>query len=257
MSAGNKEAAVADQGPGPEAPSRAAGPSGLTHLLRLIVITDKGLAAPRSVESVVEECLDAGARAIQLRDKGATPRELLEQALTLRPLTQRWGALLFINDRFDVALASGADGVHLGPDDLPVAQVRRAAPPGFLIGHSTDMPQVARKAEEDGADYIGCGAVFHTSTKKDVGEVVGVEGLARVASAVSIPVVGIGGIGPEGATQIARETKAAGVAVVGAVMGSPRATTVVRELLRPFQAKSSPKPSIRRPRPPGWHSSTP
>jgi thiamine-phosphate pyrophosphorylase len=164
---------------------------------------------------------------------------LLRQALRLRRLTDRWGALLFINDRFDVALAAGADGVHLGPEDLPVAEVRRAAPPGFLIGHSTDIPEVAGQAEADGADYIGCGAVFPTSTKKDVGAVIGVPGLDSVATSVNIPVVGIGGIEPDGAARIARESRAAGVAVIGVVMGSPHPGDVVRELLRPFQGRPS------------------
>jgi len=211
----------------------------LVRRLRLIVITDRALASPRSIDSVIEECLDAGAPAIQLRDKDAAPEELLRQALRLRRLTDRWGALLFINDRFDVALAAGADGVHLGPEDLPVAEVRRAAPPGFLIGHSTDIPEVAGQAEADGADYIGCGAVFPTSTKKDVGAVIGVPGLDSVATSVNIPVVGIGGIEPDGAARIARESRAAGVAVIGVVMGSPRPGDVVRELLRPFQGRPS------------------
>jgi thiamine-phosphate pyrophosphorylase len=211
----------------------------LREALRLIVITDRALAAPRSVGEVVEEALQAGARAIQLRDKGATPREVLEQAQHLREITRRWGALLFLNDRFDIALAAEADGVHLGPEDLPVAAVRAAVPRGFLIGHSTDVPDVARKAEEDGADYIGCGAVFPTSTKKDAGEVIGVEGLARVAEAVSIPVVGIGGVTPQGARAIAAESRAAGVAVVGAVMGAPDVGRAVRALLEPFSPRST------------------
>jgi thiamine-phosphate diphosphorylase len=207
----------------------------LRDALRLIVITDRRLAAPRSVEEVVEAGLRAGARAVQLRDKGATPRALLEQAHRLRDLTREWEALLFVNDRFDVALASGADGIHLGPHDLPVAVVRNAAPEGFLIGHSTDEPGVARKAQQDGADYIGCGAVFPTDTKADAGEAIGVEGLARVASSVEIPVVGIGGVTPEGARRIAAGSRAAGTAVIGAVMGAEDVGKAVRELLEPFR----------------------
>lgn len=207
----------------------------LREALRLIVITDRALASPRSVEWVVERALEAGARSIQLRNKEASARELLEQARTLRELTRRWNALLFLNDRFDVALAAGADGVHLGPDDLPVAAVRRAVPTGFLIGHSTDIPMEAGKAAADGADYIGCGAVFPTSTKADAGAEIGVEGLARVVDAVSIPVVGIGGITPEGAARIASGSRAAGVAVIGAVMGAEDPGEAVRALLNPFQ----------------------
>jgi len=209
---------------------------GLTDSLRLIVITDRELAEPRSVEAVVDEVLEAGVRAIQLRDKTASARTLLCQALRLREKTREWGALLFINDRFDVALAAEADGVHLGPDDLPVETVRAAAPPGFLIGASTDQPEIARQVEAAGADYIGCGAVFPTSTKEDAGEVIGVEGLARVTAAVSIPVLGIGGVTLEGARRIARESGAAGVAVIGAVMAAEDPASAVRQLLGLFGA---------------------
>lgn len=210
----------------------------LREALRLIVITDVRLAAPRSVEWVVAEALRAGARAIQLRNKEASALELLRQAHPLRHLTREWGALLFLNDRFDVALAAGADGIHLGPDDLPVRAVRAVAPPGFLIGHSTDIPGVAMEAAADGADYIGCGAVFPTRTKADAGAEIGVEGLAGVAEAVRIPVVGIGGITPEGARRIAEATGAAGVAVISAVMGAQHPGEAVRALLGPFQGRS-------------------
>lgn len=210
-------------------------PHELREALRLIVITDRILAAPRPVEVVVEEALAAGARTIQLRDKGASARELLAQGRVLRKLTRDRDALLFINDRFDLALAVEADGVHLGPHDLPVAAVRNAAPEGFLIGHSTDLVEVAREAVGAGADYIGCGAVLPTPTKKDAGEAIGIEGLERIARAVTAPVVGIGGITPTVAQDIAKHSQAAGVAVVGAVMAAPDPGAVVRALLAPFQ----------------------
>jgi thiamine-phosphate pyrophosphorylase len=211
----------------------------LEEALRLIVITDRALASPRSVEEVVEEALSSGACAIQLRDKEGSARELLAQASRLRALTREWDALLFINDRLDVALAAHADGVHLGPDDLPVGEVRKVAPPGFLIGASTDDPEVARTVEAAGADYVGCGTVFRTTTKKDAGEVIGVDGLERVASAIRIPVVGIGGVTPEGAQLIAAGSGAAGVAVIGAVMAASDPGAAVRALLRPFESKTS------------------
>jgi thiamine-phosphate pyrophosphorylase len=211
----------------------------LADALRLIVITDRELAKPRSIEDVVSRVLDAGVRAIQLRDKEATARELLNQALLLRRLTRERRALLFVNDRLDVALAAGADGVHLGPDDVPVHAARRASPSGFLIGTSTDIPDVARKLEAEGADYIGCGAVFQTSTKKDAGEVIGVRGLDAVAAAVDIPVVGIGGVSPEGARMIAEESRAVGTAVISAVMASPDPARVAKDLMAPFRKRPS------------------
>ena len=205
------------------------------EVLRLIVITDRELAGSRTVDWVVEEVLKAGVRAIQLRDKYASPRSLLEQALQLRDQTRRWGALLFVNDRLDVALAASADGVHLGPDDIPVHAARRSSPPGFLIGASTDQPEVAKQLQAEGADYIGCGAVFPTSTKKDAGEVVGIGRLAQVAAAVDIPVVGIGGVDPAGARRIAQGSTAAGIAVIGAVMAARDPGSTARKLLEPFQ----------------------
>ena len=208
---------------------------GLRDSLGLIVITDREMAKPRSVEDVVVEVLKAGVRAIQLRDKTASARNLLAQALRLRDLTREWGALLFINDRFDVALAAGADGVHLGPHDLPVETVRGVAPPGFIIGASTDEPAVAKGLEAAGADYLGCGAVFPTSTKADAGEVIGVRGLAEVAAAVDIPVVGIGGVTQGGAWEIAEGSRAAGVAVISAVMAAEDPGSAARQLLGPFE----------------------
>jgi thiamine-phosphate pyrophosphorylase len=148
----------------------------------------------------------------------------------LRRETKERGALLFVNDRLDVALAIGADGVHLGPDDPPVDEVRRRVSPSFLIGTSTDDPQEAREAERLGADYLGVGAVWPTPSKGDTGEAIGPEGLSRVARAVSSPVVGIGGITSE-RVPLLGGTGAAGAAVIGAVMTAPDPATVVRSLL--------------------------
>lgn len=209
-------------------------PDALARRLRLIVITDPGLAAPRSVVDVVAEALAAGAPAIQLRNKGDSARELLEVGRALRALTRNAGALLFVNDRLDVALALGADGVHLGPDDVPVAAARAVVPAGFLIGYSTDDPDVARRAVRDGADYLGCGTVYPTSTKRDAGASIGPEGVARVVRAVPVPVVGIGGIDAAGARAVA-EVGAAGVAVVGAIMRAGDADATVRALLAPWE----------------------
>ena len=208
----------------------------LVEALRLIVITDRRLASPRSVTDVVASALDAGARAIQLRAKDACAATLFDLARALLQLTRPAGALLFINDRADVALAAGADGVHLGPDDLPVAAVRKASRPGLLIGYSTDDPRRAQDAQADGADYIGCGAVWSTGTK-DVGdEKIGLDGLERVAAAVNIPVIAIGGVTALRAREIPR-TGATGVAVVGAVMAAEDPGAAVRALLEPFKER--------------------
>jgi thiamine-phosphate pyrophosphorylase len=201
----------------------------LQERLRLIVVTDRALASPRAVTDVVEAVLEAGAPAIQLRDKHLPAVDLLSQAESLRVLCDRYGALFFVNDRVDVALAAAADGVHLGPDDLPVASTRRIVPDTFLIGYSTDDPEAARRAENEGADYIGCGTVWTTDSKSDAGTAIGPEGVRAVASAVSIPVVAIGGITASNASMV--PVDAAGAAVISAVTGSPDPGGATRRLL--------------------------
>jgi len=200
---------------------------------RLIVITDRALAAPRPLRDVVQLALQGGARFIQVRDKTATPRELHAQAAGLLPLVHGSGGIFLVNDRIDVALAVGADGVHLGPDDLPVAAARRIAPPEFIIGASTDDPQRARQLETDGASYLGCGAVFGTASKDVGGERIGPERITELALAVRIPVVAIGGITPDNVALLGG-TGAAGIAVLSAVMSSANPDQVVQQLLRRF-----------------------
>jgi thiamine-phosphate pyrophosphorylase len=214
-------------------------PAELADHLRLLVITDAGLAAPRSVVEVVESALRGGAAAVQLRNKGDSARRLIEVGWELRELTWRADALLFVNDRLDVALGLGADGVHVGPDDIPVAAVCAAAPPGFLVGRSADDPEVARRAVSDGADYLGCGTVYPTSTKPDAGDVIGLAGLRRVVQSVGVPVVAIGGISVERAREVAA-TGAAGIAVVGAVMSSADPAATARTLLAAFRTRAVP-----------------
>jgi thiamine-phosphate pyrophosphorylase len=204
--------------------------------VRLIVITDTELARPRTVAEVVAAALEAGAPVVQLRDKTAPAAALLEDARTLLPLIRRFGARLIVNDRLDVALAAGADGVHLGPNDVPVAAARAQAPGGFLVGFSTDDPAAAAQAVADGADYIGCGAVFGTTSKADAAdERIGVARLDQVARTVHVPVVAIGGIGPDNVAEIAA-TAAAGVAVIGAVMTAADPGGVARALLEAVTA---------------------
>lgn len=198
--------------------------------VRLIVITDSDLAAPRDLEAIVKEVLQAGAPSIQLRDKRRTVRELLPVAHRLRSLTRKFDALLFVNDRLDLALAVEADGIHLGPDDLPVSAVRAVVPDNFLIGFSADDPDVAQSAMAEGADYLGCGTVWPTVSKKDAGDVIGLDGLRSVAEAISAPVVAIGGVSVRRA-ELLPPTGAAGAAVMSAVMSAEDPSAVVHRLL--------------------------
>jgi thiamine-phosphate pyrophosphorylase len=204
--------------------------SGLADRLRLIVVTDPDCGAGRTVVDVVRAVLRGGAPVIQLRMKDASAREMTELARALLIETRAAGALLFINDRVDVALAVGADGAHVGQDDLPVAAARRIAPPGFLLGVSAETPELARAAEVDGADYVGAGPVYLTGSKADAGDAVGVSRIAEVAAAVRIPVIGIGGITIENAPAVLH-AGAAGVAVISAVMRAADPEAAVRALL--------------------------
>ena len=212
------------------APRRRPAVTPLRDRLRLIVITDRAAAHPKDSTEVVEAALDAGAPAIQLRDKERSARELLPVARELRMRSHAYGALFFVNDRLDVALAAGADGAHLGPDDLPIAAARRIVPRGFLLGYSTDDPEEAMQAEADGADYLGCGTIWTTSSKGNAGDAIGPAGLARVAGAVSIPVVGIGGV-TRARLSALQGTGAAGVAVIGDIMGAEDPAGAVRAYL--------------------------
>ena len=204
--------------------------------LRLMIVTKPEPACGRALRDVVAECLRAGATAIQLRDKTATARDLAALAEDLRRLTRETGALLIVNDRLDVALAVGADGVHLGPDDLPVAAARSVAPAHFLIGRSTDDPATARSAAAAGADYLGVGAVYGTRSKPGLAdEAIGPARVAEVLRAAGLPGVGIGGVTPENARAVF-ET-GAGVAVISSVMDAPRPGAVIRALLAGMQER--------------------
>lgn len=206
----------------------------LANRLRLLVVTDRGPRPPAFLEAVVGDVLRAGAPAVQLREKRLPPRDLLPLARRLRLAAHDAGALFFVNDRLDLALAAEADGVHLGPDDLPVAAARRLAPPPFLIGASARTPERARAADDDGADYIGCGPVFPTRTKPR--SPIGLDGLAAVAASVRIPVVAIGGLNAARAPA-ARNAGAAGCAAAHALMtaDNPRkaASTILAALADP------------------------
>jgi thiamine-phosphate diphosphorylase len=147
-----------------------------------------------ALDAALAETLAGGCRLVQYRDKTATARELLERARRFSAACRGAGATFLVNDRLDVALLSGADGCHLGQEDLPLPAARRLAPAEFLLGASTHGAEEARRAEAEGADYVGCGAVFPTGTKADAVTPRGTALVAEVAGAVTIPVVAIAGI---------------------------------------------------------------
>lgn len=202
----------------------------LAARLELVVVTDPSCGEGRELVEVVRAALRGGAPAIQLRAKAAPARELVELARTLLVETRAAGALLFVNDRLDVALVAGADGVHVGDDDIPVPEARRIAPPGFLVGRSVATPEQALQAFREGADYVGVGPVYETASKDDAGTPVGLTHMAAVVAAGPLPAVGIGGIGVDNAADVMR-AGAAGVAVIRAVMQANDPEGAVRALL--------------------------
>lgn len=202
----------------------------LAPRLALIVVTDLGVPAGLTLVEAVRAALRGGAPAIQLRAKDAPARAAAQLARELLAETRAAGALLFINDRVDIALAVGADGAHLGDEDLPLTAARRIVPPGFLLGMSADSVQLAREAERDGADYLGVGPVYGTASKADAGAPIGTARIAEVAAAVRIPIVGIGGIHATNAVPVV-QAGAAGVAVISAVMHAPDPEAATRALM--------------------------
>lgn len=184
------------------------------------MITDEGLGGGRTHEQQARDALAGGAGVIQLRDKMASSRRLYEAAAAIREMTRAAGALLIVNDRLDIALAAGADGLHVGPDDLPVEVARRLLRPGMILGASAGTVKEAIEAERAGADYLGVGAVYEArGSKADAGPPVGPGRVREVRAAVQIPIVGIGGVKAENAAPVIA-AGADGVAVITGVVAA-------------------------------------
>ena len=186
--------------------------------MRLYAVTDRAWVGRQTLPEQVEAVLKGGATCVQLREKELDGAAFLEEARTLAALCRRYGVPLIINDNVEVALASGADGVHVGQDDLTVEQVRRLAGDRLIVGVSAHSVEQALAAQAGGADYLGVGAVFATATKSDA-HVLPRETLAEICRAVDIPVVAIGGIGEDNLLQLAG-TGVDGAALVSAIFSA-------------------------------------
>ncbi|TMD88964.1 MAG: thiamine phosphate synthase [Chloroflexi bacterium] len=197
---------------------------------RLYVITPD--RPPDQIIDLARAVVRGGADVVQLRHKALARGQLLELALRFRDLTARAGVLFIVNDHADIALAAGADGVHLGPDDLGVDSARRIAPGGFLIGASASSPEAARKAVAAGADYIGSGPAFSTPIKKEKG-VIGPAGVAAVTAAVDVPVFAIGGIEEANIAQLTALGlhRACVIRAIAGAAGPEQATRRLRAML--------------------------
>jgi len=203
--------------------------------LKLYLITDRKLFnAQCSLYLALETALQAGVKYIQLREKRLPTRKILDMAYWMKELTREYGAKLFINDRVDIALAVGADGVHLGQKSLPAHAARKATGDNFLIGVSTHGVDEALQAEHDGADFITLGPIYNTPSKLKYGAPIGVDIIRQVKSEVSIPVLAIGGI-KTGSVNEVLDAGADGVAVISGILAAEDIRGTTEEYLRLVQ----------------------
>lgn len=196
----------------------------------LYLITDRWRTRGRPLLDVVGAALEGGVRVVQLREKDLPGAELLRLATELRALTRRHGAALLVNGRVDVALAAGADGVHLGQDAMPVAAARQLLGPDRPIGVSVHTMAEATVAAEERPDFLVFGPVYATPSKAPFGPPRGTDELAAVAASTRLPVLGIGGISADRVAAV-RRAGAAGVAVISAVGEAPDPGAATRALL--------------------------
>jgi thiamine-phosphate pyrophosphorylase len=199
--------------------------------LGLYVLTDERLSRGRSTVDVVAAAIRGGADAIQLRAKELTAREQLDLGRALRRITRDAGVLFIVNDRADIAVAVDADGVHVGPDDLPPDAARAVVGPERIVGVSAGTVAEALAARDAGADYLGVGAIFGTTTKLDAGAPVGPARIAEIRRRVELPIVGIGGI-DAGNVAAVIAAGADGAAVVSAVVAADDVEAAARDLKR-------------------------
>ncbi|MDA8155017.1 MAG: thiamine phosphate synthase [Actinomycetota bacterium] len=203
---------------------------------RLYLITDSGLV-PDLAQAVERALSGAGAKAplmaVQLREKSMPARKLLDTAKQLREVTAGHGARLFVNDRVDVAMMSGADGVHLGVNSMPADAVRRVGGDNMMIGVSTHSMEEARAARALGADFITFGPVFATPSKLRYGNPVGTELLSDVAKGIDVPVFALGGIDGANINEVMRRG-AEGIALIRAVFGARDIEAAVKTIMERF-----------------------
>ena len=193
------------------------------------LIRDSGL----SIETAVEEAILGGVTLVQLREKESSALEFYNLSIKVKNITDKYNIPLIINDRLDIMLATDAAGVHLGQDDMPVAAARRLVGKDKIIGASARTTKEAIRAEEDGASYIGAGSVFNTITKKDAKRI-SIEELKDMTSAVSIPVIAIGGVNKDN-IEMLKDTGIKGIAVVSAILSEKNIKKAAEDLL--FRSK--------------------
>lgn len=199
----------------------------------LYLVTDRDVLKGKDLEKAVEEAILGGTTLIQIREKNESSLEFYNIALGVKKITDKYNVPLIINDRIDIALAVDAAGVHIGQSDLNCAVVRRILPKDKIVGVSAHTLQESIQAERDGADYIGCGAMFSTSTKKDATSV-RFDTLKEIKTKINIPVVAIGGIGKNNISEF-KGIGIDGIAVVSAILGNEDIKSSTKELKEKFE----------------------
>lgn len=203
----------------------------LRRKLRLYLVTDQALSRGRTLPDVVAAAVQGGVTCVQLREKELSTREFLAQALALKALLGPRGIPLVINDRVDVALACGAEGVHLGQTDMPPDEARRLLPPQVFIGWSVETPEDIKRSAMQPVDYLGVSPVFATPTKTDTKAPWGLSGLRSIRALTELPLVAIGGIQLNNAAEVTA-AGADGLAVVSAICSADDPAEAARAMLR-------------------------
>jgi thiamine-phosphate pyrophosphorylase len=196
----------------------------------LYLVTDRHQTAGRPLVLLIEEALRAGARAVQLRERDLDTAPLLALAGELLPVIRRYGAVLFVNDRIDVALALDADGVHLRATSLPVRVARRLVGARRLLGVSVHSADEGVRAESEGADFAVLGPIYATASKRAFGPPIGLRAVEEASRRCRIPVFGIGGVTPARASDVL-QAGAHGVAVISSVLAAASVDSAVREFM--------------------------
>ena len=197
------------------------------HML-LYAVTDRRWSEGTTLYEQVEQALQGGVSTLQLREKNLSDEEFLKEAMEIKELCKKYNVPLIINDNVEVAIKCGADGVHVGQEDMEASKVREKVGPKMIIGVSAHNVEEARSAVSNGANYLGVGAVFSTSTKDDV-DVLKKETLKEICLAVDVPVVAIGGINQDNILEL-KGTGVDGVAVVSAIFSSENIVETCKKL---------------------------
>ena len=197
-------------------------------MLLLYAVTDRAWTGKQSLDEQVEEALQGGVTLVQLREKRLSKEQLIEEARRITALCHRYGVPLIVNDDYEAALAAGADGVHVGIEDAPVAAIRARAGKNFIIGATAKTVEQAQRAEHEGADYLGVGAVFPSPTKQSAIRITNGQ-LREICGSVAIPAVAIGGITQKNVASL-KGSDMAGIAVVSAIFGADDILAAARSL---------------------------